>query len=529
MIFLSAMRRSLLLSLGLICCCTSVVAGESETAPADVHFNIWEFQVEGATLLPRASVEGVVYPFMGSNKTLADVEAAKSALEQLYRDAGYAAVLVNIPEQEANEGVIRLTVTESKIDRFRITGTRYSSPRDLRAEIPALQPGTPLHLPTLQAQLAQAGRLAPERVLNPVFRPGLEPGTMEAELKVEDGVPLHASLGFNNRYTLGSSHLRMEMGLSYANLWQRHHNISVNYQASPQNWEDVRVWSLGYSIPVDEAYWNFSAVRSASHSAAFGSLGVLGNSDIYGINWQYPLSAKEGVSQGISLGVQYKDQQQNVLLPDGNGISTPISYSVAQAQFNRSQKDDTGVTSYSLGASFGLRPFSDNLRVFDDKRSQSRPSFTHFNGDIERLQAGFMKTTWRLHLAAQLSDSPLISNEQFNAGGAGTVRGYPESQVMGDDAVLANVELRSPPLMPAKWSSLYDLQLLVFADSAWLKRHNSLAYEASRQHLAGVGIGARLVIAKSINAVLDWATPLEDAGSIKRSDARTHFNVRYEF
>jgi hemolysin activation/secretion protein len=527
------MYRLILSLLGLMLFATSAVSQEAMTeeqaTDAQVKFDVWEFQVEGATLLPKATVENVVYPFLGSGKRLADIEQARQALEQTYRDAGYAAVLVNIPEQDASHGVVRLQVIESKIERFRVSGTHYFSPRDLRAEIPSLQPGAPLHLPTLQAELAAATAVAPDRTLNPVFRPGLEPGSMEAELKVEERAPLHGNLGFNDRYTQGSTHLRMEAGVSYANLWQRHHNLSLNYQASPEKWDEVRVWMLGYAIPDEQARWSFSAIHSVSNSAALGTLGVLGDGDVYGVNWQRQLPGSEGVSQGLSLGVQYKDQRQEVLLPDGNGLSTPISYSVAQVQYNRRQQDEAGVTSYSLSGAFGLRILGNSEAEFGDKRFNAKANFSHLNGDLERAQAGFMKTTWRLHLAAQLSDSPLISNEQFNAGGVDTVRGYPESQAMGDDALLANLELRTPSLAPEHWVWLNDLQLLIFADSAWLKRHDPLASEAERQHLASAGVGARLVMIKSFIVALDWASPLEDAGSIKRSDARVHFNTRYEF
>lgn len=508
---------------------TTVSAQEAPAAETETRFDVWEFQVEGATLLPQATVENVVYPFLGSGKTLADVEAAKHSLEQAYRDAGYAAVLVNIPEQDATHGIVRLQVTESKIERFRVTGTRYFSPRNLRADLPALTPGNPLHLPSLQAQLAAASAVAPDRTLNPVFRPGLMPGAMEVELKVEDQAPLHGSVGVNDRYTFGSSHLRLDVGVSYANLWQRQHSISVNYQASPQQWEEVRVWMLNYGIPVESARWQFSAIHSVSHSAALGTLGVLGNGDVYSITWQRSLPGDENTNQGVSLGVEYKDQQQNVLLPDGGGISTPISYSVGHVQFNRLQRDDQGSTHYSVAGSFGLRILGNNQEEFRNKRYNAKANFSHLNVDAERLHAGFLNTTWRLHVGGQLSDSPLISNEQFNAGGADTVRGYPESQAMGDDAVLANLELRSPPLASEHTSWLNDLQLLIFADSAWLKRQDPLPSEEEREHIAGAGVGMRLVVGKNLTMAADWASPLKDAGSIKRGDSRFHYNLRYEF
>lgn len=527
------MYRFILCLLGSLLLMTSAssqeVIAEDQPPAAEAHFDVWEFQVEGASLLPKATVENLVYPFLGSGKTLADVEGAKRNLEQAYRDAGYAAVLVNIPEQDASHGVVRLQVIESKIDRLRITGTRYFSPQDLRGELPALAPGNPLHLPSLQAQLAAANSTAPDRGLNPIFRPGMEPGTMEVELKVEDHVPLHGSVGINNRYTQGSSRLRLEAGLSYANLWQRHHSVSLNYQASPQHWGDVRVWMLGYAIPVENARWQFSAIHSVSSSAALGTLGVLGNGNVYSVTWQRQLPGDQNINQGLSLGVEYKGQKQNVLLPDGNGISTPISYSVAHAQYNRMQRDDHGSTSYSVSGAFGLRLLGNDQEEFRNKRYNAKANFSHLNADIERLHAGFKNTTWRLHVAGQLSDSPLISNEQFNAGGADTVRGYPESQAMGDDALLVNLELRSPPLASERWSVVKDLQALVFADSAWLKRQYPLPSEQERQHLAGAGVGARTMVAKNFNVAVDWASPLEDAGSIKRGDSRFHFNIRYEF
>lgn len=508
---------------------TVASAQEVRSTEAETPFDVWEFQVEGATLLARSTVENVMYPFLGSGKTLADVDAAKRSLEEAYRDAGYAAVLVNIPEQDASHGVIRLQVTESKIERFRVTGTHYFSPRDLRMSLPALAPGNPLHLPSLQTQLAAANAVAPDRGLNPVFRPGIEPGSMEVELKVDDQAPLHGSVGVNDRYTLGSSHLRLEAGLSYANLWQRQHNVSLNYQASPQNWEEVRVWLLNYAIPVEEARWQFSAVHSVSHSAALGTLGVLGKGNVYGMTWQRQLPGDQNTNQGVSLGVEYKGQQQNVVLPDGGGISTPITYRVGHVQYNHLQRDDQGSTNYSVAGSFGLRILGNSQEEFRNKRYNAKANFSHLNIDFERLHAGFKNTTWRLHLGGQLSDSPLISNEQFNAGGVDTVRGYPESQAMGDDALLANLELRSPPLASEQWSWMKDLQALIFADSAWLKRQDPLPSEQERQHLAGTGIGMRLVVAKGLNAAADWATPLEDAGSIKRGNSRFHFNVRYEF
>src|SRR5690606_40821982 len=50
----------------------------------------------------------------------------------------------------------------------------------------------------------------------------------------------------------------------------------------------------------------------------------------------------------------------------------------------------------------------------------------------------------KLSVAGQVSGRPLISNEQFSIGGWDSVRGYYESQELGDDGVSGQFNLESP-------------------------------------------------------------------------------------
>ena len=52
-------------------------------------FDIWEYQVEGNTLLPTEDVERAVYGHLGPKKNIKDVEAAQRQLEDLYHKRGY--------------------------------------------------------------------------------------------------------------------------------------------------------------------------------------------------------------------------------------------------------------------------------------------------------------------------------------------------------------------------------------------------------------------------------------------------------
>src|SRR5208282_8782 len=56
-------------------------------------------------------------------------------------------------------------------------------------------------------------------------------------------------------------------------------------------------------------------------------------------------------------------------------------------------------------------------------------------------------TNWMTLLRAngQIASEPLISNEQFGAGGVNSVRGYHEGEVFGDDGWRVSLEQQTPP------------------------------------------------------------------------------------
>ena len=154
---------------------------------------------------PTAAIERVVYPFLGFDKTMADIESVRQSLESAYRAAGYGTVFVDIPEQSIGDGVVRLRVTEGRIDRVQITGARYFSNGQIRDALPTLERGAVPHLPAVQAELADLNGVTADRVVTPVLRAGRTPGTVDVDLKVDDTLPLHASVEVNDRYSPGTS------------------------------------------------------------------------------------------------------------------------------------------------------------------------------------------------------------------------------------------------------------------------------------------------------------------------------------
>ena len=526
-------------------------ADSAENAP----FDIWEFQVEGNTLLPRTDIERTVYGHLGPGKTIDDVELARQALEGLYRERGYGTIFVDIPEQDVVGGVVRIQVTEGRVERLRVTGSHYFSLGRIKSKVPALATGQVPYLPEVQRQLAALNQVTPDRQVTPALRAGKTPGTLEVDLKVKDELPLHGSVELNDRYSRNTERLRLNASIRYDNLWQREHSAAFSYQVAPQNRDQVEVYSGTYVARLDQSNTAlaFYGVRSNSDIAALNTLGVIGRGTILGLRLTRPLPAPADgrYFHALTLGTDYKDFSEDIGLTGGvGGLSSPIDYLMFSAQYSGTLLGSGRSTRYELGlyaaprglgnteAEFGgkivsVDPVTGALLFDIGKRFGSQPNFLYARGTVEH--------TVTLPLAAivgrasgQVANSPLISNEQFGAGGAGSVRGYYESEVLGDDGLYGGLEIRSPDLFRKYWDRIDRAYLYAFTDGAWIGVQQSLPGQEDQFRIWSAGAGMHVRLFDHLLASGTWAWPLRDANpgdatATQAGDWRWHFSLGYQF
>ena len=133
--------RELWLCLVITAMTLALVPLQSLFAQEPATFTIKSFIIDGNTLLAATTVQEALHPYTGPDKTADDVEKARGVLEKVYHDAGYPAVLVNIPEQTTEKGLIRLQVIESTIGSVKVTGNRWFTQGSILRDLPSLAPG----------------------------------------------------------------------------------------------------------------------------------------------------------------------------------------------------------------------------------------------------------------------------------------------------------------------------------------------------------------------------------------------------
>jgi hemolysin activation/secretion protein len=494
----------------------------------EAAFDVFEYRVEGSTLLPVTVVEQAVYPHLGEKKTLADVEAAREELEKAYHGAGYLTVLVSIPQQKVDGGVVRLAVTEAPVDRLRVVESRYFSLGAIKAGAPELAEGNVPHFPQMQEELAALNR-SPDRRITPVMRPGKTPGTVEVDLKVQDALPLHGGIEVNNRYSQDTTPTRLTASLRYDNLWNRQHGLGLTVQTVPENPDESRVFSASYTWPLASGnFLAFYGVKSDSDVAAVGTLNVVGKGVILGARYILPLRGSEDFFHTATLGVDHKDFDQAVRLIGSGGFNTPITYMPFTLGWDGTWLGQGRSSKLGVAFNFHLRGLVGDEQEFADKRFKGRPGYAYLRGTVSHSETG--RGGWGASARAswQLAGQPLISNEQFAIGGAETVRGYLESAALGDKGLALSLEASTPNFAKRLSDALDDAHALTFFDGGTVKVIDPITAD-DHYTLAGAGLGLRMKGWRGATVALDWAVALKDLGNTRRGDRRVYFKLGYEW
>ncbi len=503
------------------------------------RFDIWEYQVTGNSLLEAATIQSGLSVYLGVNKTLKTVEQARDYLQTMYKKRGYL-VTANIPQQNVIGGMVTLNVIEGRIDRLKVSGNKYFSRRELRKEVPSLKAGKPLNMDQVRYEIDIANQSNTFRSIVPVIRPGRHRGTMEVELKVKDRLPLQSFIEVNNRYTANTTQTRLMAGVSYDHLWQKHHSISLNYQMSPEDLDEVSVLNMTYAMPTGEtSRLVLYAVKSDSEVATVTGQGddltVLGNGSVYGVRSIIPLQTVQLYYHSIIFGMDYKDfgETQNISNEDDEtGLSVPIKYAAWSLSYNGTIRSKV-LTRYTVTGNFGLRGINDP-EDFDFKRYRAKANYFYLGANFGQGYTLADNVNVNYDIRGQFTQSPLISNEQFSAGGMDTVRGYLESSALGDNALLGSVELSYKPFTKAPSSNIQNMSLNVFIDAVRLRTLDALP-DASGQtnsitQLMGAGVGVTMQAFKNSSLRFYYAQPLKNLKSVNfKDEGKLHFSLVYNF
>ncbi len=505
---------------------------------------IREFRVIGSHQLSRVEIEKAVYPYMGPERTPEDVEQARAALEKAFQDKGYQTVNVQIPQQTGKKGIVFLEVTEAKVGRLNVEGSRYFSLKAIKKGVPSLQPGNVPNFNQVSSEILALNQWSDRQVI-PTLTPGFEPGTVDVNLKVKDTLPWHGSAEFNNRYNPYTVPYRLNLASSYDNLWQLGHSLGGSFQVAPQDPSNALNWNVFYTARFPRIDWlrlNLSYGEQNSNVSTLGGTAVNGAGQTAAFRFLAAFPNEKDFSHSLSAGMDFKhlDQAVNQTTVDPAVAElppTPLDYAPVRMNYNAVWAPKNSVTIFDAGISFGIRGailpvyqlgYYGNEQQFADLRYNSDGGFFVFKGDLSHthdLPAGFQIYG---KVQGQISPNPLVYSEQFAGGGLDTCRGYLEGTVAGDNAAFGSFELRAPSIL-AGHLGIDEWRIYAFLDGGTITLNDPLPEQTAFFNMASYGFGSRLRMFNHLNGSIDVGIPLVTQQPVMAYSPLITFRIFGEF
>ncbi|MBI2753529.1 MAG: ShlB/FhaC/HecB family hemolysin secretion/activation protein [Betaproteobacteria bacterium] len=516
------------------------VPGAVQT-PLELRFDIARYRVEGNTLLPADEVERIVSAFAGKGRDFGDVQRALEALQEAYRDRGYSAVQVYLPEQELARGEVLLRVIEAKVSKLEVRGNKFFDEANIRRSLPSLAEGSTPNANVVAKNLALANE-NPAKQTNVTLRAGAKEGDVEARVDVTDENPRKWFVTLDNTGTPATGYDRVGLGYQDANLFGLDHAMTLQAVTSVEKPSTVGIYSIGYHLPLyaQGASMDFVAGYSdvdagTTQTPSAGPLAFSGRGGVLGARYNWHLDHFAGYDHRLIFGLDHRMYRNTCTL----GVVTASCGGPASATFSLTPVSLTYAGTLTqpnsrLGLHAGL---SANLgggsrgdsAALSNARAGASDHYWLVRAGLDWAQA--LPEDWQLRarLLVQHTDEVLVAPEQFGIGGASSVRGFLERERADDRGHSGTLELYTPELAPHLGMKDWNARALAFYDFGRIARVNPLPGEQVRDGIASAGVGLRLALQKSFSLRFDLAQIVDPGGTRERNSVRFAFGTVWAF
>ena len=532
----------------------SAAPAPAPAAPAaDPRFQIDKFTVRGATLITPGELQLILAPYIGKDKDFGDVQKALEALEKAYTSKGYSAVQVILPEQQIDSGEVEFNVVEARIGKVVVEGNKYFDEANIRASLPQVQQGRAPNIFQISDNLRVANE-NPAKQTTVLLRSGAEEGQVDAVVRVADERPNKLSVTLDNTGTQQTGIFRVGFGYQNSNLWNRDHVLNAQYVTAPN--DDDRTNRLGlypskhvlivggqYRIPLYRQgdTLDFTAGYSNVNSGVVANLfNISGSGSIFGARYNRNLDKIGDLEHKLSYGLDWRAYQSEVrqigvagagLVPDVT--VHPISLTYAGA-YHKSESDSNFFVSLNQnlpgGNDAGTGAFQGDPLVTPARppaREGANPRYFVTRWGFNHNRALPRDWQFRWGMSGQLTRDMLISGEQFGIGGADSVRGFLEREIINDNGYRGTFEFYTPDFGKIVPVAGARMRALAFYDWGAVRRIRPAVIEMHGQHVSSAGFGVRFSRGTNLSLRLDVATVTDSGGLQKIGDVRVHGSFAY--
>lgn len=470
--------------------------------------------------------------FIGKPLTPAEISVIKQKVVDFYQSNDQPLVIVNMPKQELNSGVLQLVVKETVLGEIRCKGNKYVLSEQLKKYIRA-KPGKSISSLELMKDLAFINH-NPFRRTDAIFTPGKNPGVADLELLTVDRWPYRVYVGADNTGTISTERNRLFFGVNLGKTIIPDSEVSYQYTTAPNgnryysHTGMVRV-PLPWMRHFFQAFGGYANVEpEKSHD--WKTNGV---SWEVGLRYRIPVFSGMGMLQEVVIGYDFKETGSRAKTPGIHHFSGQADTSQFMVGYNLGTRNR--YRKVTLNMEFFASPShmtnQNNEECYERLRKGADPQYVYLKAVHSLLQE--IPSGWRFsyNISGQVASANLLPSEQMTMTGYNAVRGFEERILNLDNAALINLTVEAPHFSPAYWMGWCkhydDLSFAAFFDTGIGQNHHSDG--KTFKSLGSIGPSVRYELSHYAVTHLDYGFQLWHNGFRAKTNSRYNFGFIFSY
>jgi len=518
----SVARMNLFLLLSLLCAATawsqtrdSAVARAAENpqgaafgAPEPGAFLVTRIATSDSKILSAEEIRQITSRYEQRRLTKADLDQLIADFNQLYAKKGFAMARAMLPVQTIHNGVVEIQLIEARVGHVTLSTNTRTRESFLRDHV-AISSGEILQLSDLQKKLAYFNATN-DLQMHALLKPGEALGTTDLSLEAQGPRDFDVTTYTDNagRDTIGVH--RAGANAVYRSVFGERDPLAINFVGA----DGTKAGNGSYSFPLDakgtRLGGQFDYDSIAINGGVLGSTVMTGHSIDGAVLLSRPLIEQLKSTLSANLSAHYK---YSLLSSAGIPVTRTLVRSLElNADYARFDSRGAWTVSNTLAGGF-----------YD---VTGATSFFRYDGSIVRTFLFSPKVTGIARVSGQTSAlNPLPSIEQYQLGGASTVRGYPEAALTGDRGYCASGEVDFA-FLPKQWSK--RILAAIFVDGgAVYSQGLSTANQPADTRLLSPGFGFPVKLPSNLTGRVDFGIPVRNGVGI--SSVAIHYSVQKSF
>ncbi len=469
-----------------------------------VSFRLEALRFAGNTVYSAEQLAAMGSDRIGTQVTLADLEAIAQRIAQRYREQGYFLAQAIVPAQEIVGGVVEISVIEGKLGKLRLELAEkvpIAAPR-LRKYLSGLRAGEPLTEQALERAMLLLTDL-PGITVQSTLEEGEEPGTVDLLVEVGEGRRRAAQVDVDNFGLRSSGEFRLGGSVRFASPMGLGDNIDLRAQVTSAS--RTLYGRASYELPVGARGTRFGIGLSRLNyelGDAFAALGAVGEATVLDASLQHPLRRTRSSTLIGTVSLQNKWVEDRF---DAVDYRVPRKILNLVGGLNLERRDQLwggGYINASANLTLGHVDIDSALAHQIDQSTLGRDTqggFVKLGVAASRLQA--IAPRWNLFtgVVGQLANRNLDVAERIAIGGPRAVRAFSSGALVGDQGAVATAEMR--------YAVNPEVTLSGFYDAGWARVNRfAIAGTDNSESLRGYGFGIFWGRARSfsIQASVAW-------------------------